>query len=72
MVITDLASDSAAAEKGLKRGDVILEVAGKQVDAPGDVASAVLGASEGGRKAVLMRVKSENATRFVAVPVARG
>ncbi|MBC00044.1 MAG: serine protease [Rhodobacteraceae bacterium] len=72
VVITDLANDSAAAEKGLKRGDVILEVAGKQVDAPGDVASAVLGASEGGRKAVLMRVKSENATRFVAVPVARG
>jgi serine protease Do len=72
VVITDLARDSKAGEKGLKRGDVILEVAGKPVDAPGDVASAVLGASEGGRKAVLMRVKSENATRFVAVPVARG
>ncbi|WP_051242736.1 Do family serine endopeptidase [Stappia stellulata] len=72
VVITDLAPDSTAGEKGLERGDVILEVGGTQVDQPGDVASAMLGASEGGRKAVLMRVKRENATRFVAVPVARG
>ncbi|WP_417770518.1 Do family serine endopeptidase [Stappia sp.] len=72
VVVTDISGDSAAAEKGLKRGDVILEVAGQQVDEPGDVAGAVLGASESGRKAVLMRVQSGNATRFVAVPVAKG
>jgi serine protease Do len=72
VVVTDISGDSAAAEKGLKRGDVILEVAGQPVNAPGDVAGAVLGASESGRKAVLMRVESGNATRFLAVPVDKG
>jgi serine protease Do len=72
VVITDVAQDSPLAEKGLKRGDVILEVAGKAVAEPGDVAGAMLSASESGRKAVLMRVESGGNTRFVAVPVAKG
>jgi len=72
VVVTDIARDSAAAEKGLSRGDVILDIAGQPVSTPQDVASAVLEASEAGRGAILMRVKSERATRFVAVPVARG
>ena len=32
---------SAAADRGLKKGDVILEVAGKSVSSPGDVSSAL-------------------------------
>lgn len=72
VVVTDAVADGPAAEKGLKRGDVILEVAGKSVSEPGDVASAVLAANENGRKAVLMRVESDGATRFIAVPVSKG
>ncbi|MCA1297534.1 Do family serine endopeptidase [Stappia indica] len=73
VVVTDVAPDSTASEKGLRRGDVILEIAGREVNAPRDVAEAVLAADEKGRKAVLMRVqRGDAATRFVAVPVARG
>ncbi|MBC2858871.1 Do family serine endopeptidase [Stappia sp. 28M-7] len=69
VVITEVPSDSAAAEKGLQRGDVILEVAGQAVNNPGEVANAVQGASENGRKSVLLRVERNDASRFVAVPV---
>ncbi|WP_244293201.1 Do family serine endopeptidase [Stappia sp. TSB10P1A] len=69
VVITDIPADSPAAEKGLQRGDVILEVAGQPVSNPGEVAGAALAASENGRKSVLLRVERNNASRFVAVPV---
>lgn len=69
VVVTDIVPDGAAAEKGLKAGDVILEVAGSTVNTPGEVAEAVVAASEKGRKAVLLRVKSDETVRFVALPV---
>ena len=69
VVITDVPADSAAADKGLQPGDVILEVAGQAVNNPGEVASAVQGASENGRKSVLLRVERNQTSRFVAVPV---
>ncbi len=69
VVVTSIVPDGPAAEKGLKEGDVILEVAGQAVETPGDVAEAVVAASEKGRKAVLLRVKSDQAVRFVALPI---
>ncbi|MDB5569052.1 MAG: htrA [Hyphomicrobiales bacterium] len=63
--------DSPAAAQGLREGDVILEVAGKPVSRPADVADAVRTARQGDRKTVLMRVKSGEGTRFVAMPTNR-
>src|SRR6185437_6642477 len=37
VVVTDVDPKSAAAERGFKEGDVILEVAGKSVSTAGDV-----------------------------------
>lgn len=59
-----------AASKGLKEGDVILEVGGKSVSRPADVAAGVDAARKDGKKAVLMKVKSAEGSRFVAVPFA--
>ncbi|MEM7566439.1 MAG: PDZ domain-containing protein, partial [Pseudomonadota bacterium] len=67
LVITEILDDSNAAEKGLRPGDIILEVGGDAVASVADVASAVAAAKESDRSAVLMRVRSGNATRFVAV-----
>ena len=72
VVVIDVDRDGAASDKGVRRGDIILEVAGEQVSTPEDVARAVMSAQENGRGAVLMRVQGERATRFVAVPVERG
>jgi serine protease Do len=59
-----------AAERGLKTGDVILAVGGKQVEKPADVRDALVAAHKTGRRDVLMRVKTAQAgTRFVAVPL---
>jgi serine protease Do len=47
---------------------VILDVAGKAVSKPEDVRQALVSLHKDGKRAVLMRVKSGDATKFVAVP----
>jgi serine protease Do len=71
VLVTEVDSNGLAAEHGLKTGDVILEVAGKKVATPTDVRDAVADAHKNGKRAVLMRVKSADMTRFVAIPFAR-
>ena len=68
-VVTNVDPDGPAAERGFKTGDVILEVAGKPVSSPGDVRKALGDARSDGKKNVLVRVKSANGTRFVALPI---
>jgi serine protease Do len=72
VVITDVDPDGAAADAGFKSGDVILDVAGKSVSSPSDVRKALADARDGGRKNILLRVKSGEGTRFVAIPLSRG
>jgi serine protease Do len=55
-----------AASKGISAGDVILEVAGKPVTSPNQVKSEIQAAKKEGKKAVLMLVKTPQASRFVA------
>ena len=50
VVVTEVDPDSAAADKGLKQGDVILEVAGKSVSRPSEVAEAIDAAKSDGKK----------------------
>ncbi len=68
VLVTDVDPDSAAAEKGLKEGDQILEVAGKSVTRPSEVAQAIDAARSDGKKSVLMRVKSGDGEHFLALP----
>jgi serine protease Do len=70
VIVTDVDSNGPAAERGFKTGDIILDVAGKQVANPADVRKALSDAKSDGKRTVLLRVKSGDATRFVALPVA--
>ena len=72
VVVTEVDPKSAAAERGFKEGDVILEVAGKSVTNAGDVREAINAARTDSKNSVLMRVKSGGSSRFVAVPLAKG
>src|SRR5579864_5821221 len=72
VVVTDVDPKSAAAERGFKEGDVILEVAGKSVANVGDVREAITAARNDNKNSVLMRVKSGGSSRFVAIPLAKG
>ncbi len=67
VVVADIDPEGLAAQKGLKSGDVILEAAGKSVARPADIAAALDAAKKEGRKAVLLRVKSGDSVRFVAL-----
>jgi serine protease Do len=69
VVVTDVDPDGAAAQKGLKVGDVILEAGGKPVATPSDVSDVISDAKKEGHKAVLLRVKSGDDTHFVALVV---
>jgi serine protease Do len=71
-VVRNVEPDGVAAEHGLQVGDVILEAAGRRVRNPRDVAAAVMAAQNDGKRTVLLRVKSKQGTRFVAIRVGRG
>ena len=72
VMVTDVDPDGPAAERGVHAGDVILDVAGKAVDNPFEVRDAVEQARSAGKQAVLMRVKSGDTARYIAVPLAAG
>jgi len=68
-VVTKVDPNGEAAAKGLAAGDVILDVAGKEVNTPAEVRDALKEAGEDGKREVLLRVRSGERTGFVAVPV---
>ncbi len=67
VVVADVDQDSPAAQKGLKVGDVILEAGGEKVSKPSEITGVIANARKDGRKAILLRVKSEQGVRFVAL-----
>ena len=69
VVITAVEPDGPAAEQGLQTGNVILEVAGKPVGNASEMRNALSEAKSQGKHQVLMRVKTGDATRFVALPL---
>src|SRR3982075_2519925 len=72
VVVTEIDPKSAAAERGFKEGDVILEVAGKSVNNAGDVREAINAARTDNKNSVLMRVKSGGSVDVVAGAPAPG
>jgi serine protease Do len=71
VVVTAVDPSGPAAEHGFKTGDVILDVAGKAVSNPAEVRKALMDARADAKRTVLIRVKSGEATKFVAIPINR-
>jgi serine protease Do len=63
--------DGPAAERGVKTGDIILDIGGNAVANATDVRKAITEARTGGKQDVLMRVKTAEGTRFVALPIGK-
>jgi serine protease Do len=70
VVVTDVDPNGQAAQRGLQPGDVILTVGDAKVKDPTEVEKKIADAKAGGLKAVLLRVKSGDQTRFVALSFA--
>jgi serine protease Do len=68
VLIAGVAQDSPAAAKGLKPGDVILQVGGADVDEPAALSAAIEEAVKNGQKHVLCLVRTGDRQRFVAIP----
>jgi serine protease Do len=71
VVVTEVQPGSPAAEKGLQRGDVIVQADRKQVSDPKAVADAVREAAMRGDDTVLLLIQREGQNRFVAVGLER-
>jgi serine protease Do len=71
VVITALAEDGAAADQGLRPGDVIEQVSQQPVHTPAEVNAIVGAAVEAKREAVLLLVNRDGSELFVAVKVGR-
>ncbi|MFN3869824.1 MAG: PDZ domain-containing protein, partial [Hyphomicrobiaceae bacterium] len=67
VAISEVDEGSDAAQKGIKAGDVILEVQGEAVKNGDDVLAGVKKARDLGRKAVLLHIRTGEQKRFVAL-----
>jgi serine protease Do len=71
VVVTNVENGSIAAEHGFRAGDVILNIANKPVKSPAEVRDMIADAQKTGARNVLVRVKSGDSIRFVAVRLGR-
>ena len=68
MVITEVAENSAAAERGIVAGEVITEIAQESVSSPKEVLDRIAALKEQGRKnALLMLASKTGELRFVTI-----
>jgi serine protease Do len=65
VVITDVAPKSSASERGLKAGDVIVEVQQGEVTSPADVQQKVESVRKESRKSVLMLIQRQDGLQWV-------
>jgi serine protease Do len=65
VVITDVAPNSSAAERGLKAGDVIVEVQQGEVTSPADVQQKVDTVKKESRRSVLMLIQRQDGLQWV-------
>jgi serine protease Do len=69
VVVVEVDPESPAGEKGLRPGDVIIEVGQEPVAAPAEVAKRVAEAKKDGRKSVLLLLQRGDDLRFVAIRI---
>jgi len=71
VVITDVAPNTPAAERGLKPGDVIMEVQQGEVASPADIHKQVDAARKADRKFMLMLIQREGGVQYVPLPLSK-
>jgi serine protease Do len=71
-VVTEVAQDGSAAEKGVEPGDVITEAGGKAVEGAADISTAVATAEKAGKSSVLLLIVKggqPGETRFIPLKI---
>ena len=69
VVVTEVKQESVAADKGVRPGDLIVEVSQVEVTTPGQVIKKIDMARKDGRKTVLFLIEGQSGLRFVALKI---
>ncbi len=69
VLVSEVTPDSSAGEKGMRPGDVIVEVGQEPVTSPDEIEKRVTEASDAGRKSVLFLIQSQGDLRFVPLAI---
>jgi serine protease Do len=69
VMVVEVEPGGLAAGRGIDPGDLILDVADEAIGAPEDVYRLVDTAKSAGKRSVLMRIKSGDTAKFIAVPI---
>ncbi|GHC69239.1 Do family serine endopeptidase [Limoniibacter endophyticus] len=72
LVVTDVDPNGEASQRGIQTGDVIVSVNSQPANDADSVSKAVEDATSKGRKAILLQIDRDGATRFVPMPIAEG
>ncbi|TQF76608.1 DegQ family serine endoprotease [Elioraea sp. Yellowstone] len=72
VLVLEVAPGSPAAERGIRAGDVIVEVQQEAVSTPAEVQERVNRVRQSGRQNVLLLIDGQQGMRYVPVPVGRG
>jgi serine protease Do len=68
-VVTEVADDGVAFEKGIRPGDLIVEVSQEEVTSPDQVIAKVDAARKEGNKRILLLIEGQSGLRFVALSI---
>jgi serine protease Do len=71
IVVTGVDENGPASERGLRTGDVILEISGRNITKTAELNEALTKARSEGKSVILLRVKSQAGTRYVTLPVGK-
>jgi serine protease Do len=72
LVVSDVAADSEAFDKGLRAGDIIAEAGQQAVATPRDLRERIEAARDAGRRSLLLLVRRNGEPRFVALALDQG
>ncbi|WP_319529346.1 Do family serine endopeptidase [uncultured Cohaesibacter sp.] len=67
--IVEISPDGVAAEKGLSRGDIILEAGGKKITSVEEFEKQISEAKNSSRRTLLLQLKRQSNIQFVALPL---
>ncbi|MDA0306531.1 MAG: DegQ family serine endoprotease [Proteobacteria bacterium] len=67
VVVTDVEANGLAAEKGIRPGDLIIEINKEEVSTPSQVIDKVKGTEKSGRKTVLLLIEGQGGLRFIGI-----
>ncbi len=67
VVVTDVEANGLAAEKGIRAGDLIIEINKEEVSSPSQVIDKVKETEKSGRKTVLLLIEGQGGLRFIGI-----